>query len=348
MHSELQQRPFRELAGVCAAIIAFWMAEAFFIASNFVYNASAFAIPAAAWPDVLLLELCTAALWAVFTPIVAALAERLPLRRGHIVRSVFLLLAVIPLLALACTMAEVALLDPGAWGVTSIAVRMHFNILAVAAIAGITRMMDAHRDSAANERRAAELQTAVIDAEADRLRAQTQPSFLFGTLRAIRDRVRTDPGGADQMLVTLSELLRSRLNQKAGRMVPLEEELEMAERYFQLQQMHFRTSTAMVLDVEEDVLNAAVPAFALQTLLETAIGEQVPSSVIVRGHARGNVLALEARATPFELTPVAASDAEERLRRWFGVDRRTGIRQDGQTMIALVDLQLRYTARQAR
>jgi LytS/YehU family sensor histidine kinase len=223
----------------------------------------------------------------------------------------------------------------------SIDVRTHQNIFIIAVIAGVTTMMQAHRDAEENARRAVALQTAVAEADTEQLRAQTHPSFLFGTLSAIRDRVRPDPAGADDMIVRLGEFLRRRLHQPAGKNVTLEEELELAERYFELRSMRIAAPASMQLDVDENVLNVEVPPFALQTLLETAIGEQQPSSIVVRGHARGDFLALEVRATPVDAGARPAAIAEARLRQWFGADCGGSVRRDGDTMIALVDLRLR-------
>lgn len=298
---DMRRRPLPVLMGIAAAIVAIWCAVTVFQASDRFYSGRAFGDDPL-WSEVLLGQLNAALVWAVFTPIVVAVAERLSFRRERLLRSLLALLAVIPLLAAVRTVGGAIVVDSVAgYPVTPetirwiLAVMIHYNILIVAVIVGITKMIDVYRDADADERRALELQAAVVDAKAEQLRAQTQPSLLFGVLRAIRERVRSDPAAADRMLVILGELLRRRLHQPSSGMVSLEEELEVVERYFDLQRERFRSPIEVHLDVDDDILDAAVPPFALQTLLETTVGDQRPEWVYVRGEARGDVLALEVR-----------------------------------------------------
>ncbi|HYI07794.1 MAG TPA: histidine kinase [Thermoanaerobaculia bacterium] len=341
-------RPLRELLGIVAALLGAWCAVAVFNSSNFFHYAVATRLPAV-WTVTLYSQLITALIWAAFTPIVVAVAERLSFRRERIPRDVLVLLAVIPLLAIARALLGGAILDigEGRWptesmALRSITVRFHVNCFFIAVIAGITKLMDVYRDADIAERKALALQAEVADAEAGHLRAQTQPSFLFGTLKAIRDRVRTEPDTADRMLVTLGELLRRRLDQRAGEAVTLEAELVSAERYFELLGARSGAPMQVHLDIEEEILNASVPPFALQTLIETAVGDASPAGLSVHGQARASRLALEARALPADAEPAAIASAKERLQQWFGPECNADVRRDGSTVIARVGLRLSY------
>lgn len=344
--AELQRRPMRVLLGICAALIALWCTVAIFVTSNFVLSASAFAGPTE-WLNTFRFQLTSAMTWAAFTPIVVAIVERLSFRREHALRSLLILLFLIPILAVTRAVVGAIALElgerrfPRTWLILlSIEIRIHVNIFFILVIAGITKMMDAHRDADENARRALALQTAVAEAEAEQLRAQTQPAFLFGTLSAIRDHVRPDPARADDMIVTLSEFLRHRLDQPAGSTATLLEELELTERYFELRRVRLGEGATLRLEVDEGALNAEVMPFALQMLLETAIGEEKPSAVVLRGRVRGDFLALEAHATPIAANTTLAAVAEERLQQWFGAGCECSVHREHDTGIARVELPL--------
>lgn len=341
-------RPLHELLGITAALVSIWCAVAIFNSSNFFYHSNLTERPAV-WIVTLYFQLTSALVWAAFTPVVAAVAERLSFRRGRMAVHVLALLAIIPLLALVRAVLGGAVLDIAEgrlpaleMAITSIKVRIHVNIFIIFVIVGITKMMDVYRDADRAERRGLALQAEVAEAEAEHLRAQTQPSFLFGTLQAIRDRVRSEPDTADRMLVSLGELLRRRLDQPAGEEVTLEDELLSTDRYFELLGVRSGAPLEVRLDVEEDVLNAAVPPFAVQTLIETAVGDESPASLFLHGAARNSHLALEARALPAAPSAAAIAAAQQRLQQWFGPECNADVRKDGSTMVARVDLRLRY------
>lgn len=345
-HTEERRRSLPALFGICAAIVASWAVVATFIASNSFYDASAFGSPLP-WSDVLRFQLSAAAVWAVFTPVIVAVAERLSFRREHLLRNLLVLLAFIPLLAVVRAVAGAMVLDvtEGCFPTLSmmrksIAVRLHDNMFIIAMITGITKIVDIHRDIGQNERRALTLQAAVADAEAERLRVQTQPSFLFRTLDAIRARVRSNPAAADQMLVRLGKLLRRSVGPAAGDTVTLEEELDLADQYLALQGMHSDAPMQVVMDVEEDVLQAAIPPFSLQTLLELAMGSEQVSSVVIVGRGRGDVLTLEAHATPGDVPAAGLVSARARLRQCFGTGCNGDVYRAGTTTTACVELRL--------
>jgi hypothetical protein len=317
-----RSRPLAALFGIAAAIVALWCAVAIFLSSRFI------TVPGqhTPWRDVFSSELVSALIWAVFTPIVVALAERIPLRRERIVRDVLALIVIIAILATTRTVANRTI------------PLLQYNMFVVAVIVGITKLMDVYRDADASERQALALEGAVANAEAEHLRAQTQPSLLFGTLSSIRERVTSDPAAADTMLVALGELLRRHLDQPAGTLVTLEEELIATERHLELLRVRHHFA------VDDDVLEALVPPFALQTLLGIAIGDARPTSLAIRVERRAESplvqrLALEAHASPVDATAATLAAAREQLQQRFAGGN---IRTSGSTMIAFVALPLQY------
>ncbi|MFS0724222.1 cache domain-containing sensor histidine kinase [Paenibacillus sp. 1P07SE] len=108
-------------------------------------------------------------------------------------------------------------------------------------------------------------------AELAMLQAQINPHFLFNVLNSIRMKVmrRGDMDSAE-MISSLSKLLRMTIIQDKG-MIPLHEELSMAEAYVKLMNMRQKEETELALDISPEVLMLPVPRFFLQPLIENAI-----------------------------------------------------------------------------
>lgn len=123
---------------------------------------------------------------------------------------------------------------------------------------------------AAEQVSAAALETELTQSKLDTLRSQLRPHFLFNTLNAVSVLVTEDADKAQQMLLRLSTLLRRSLDERAQE-VPLRHELAFANHYLDIQRGRFGDQLAVHLAIDPAVLNACVPVFLLQPLLENAI-----------------------------------------------------------------------------
>jgi two-component system, LytTR family, sensor kinase len=100
---------------------------------------------------------------------------------------------------------------------------------------------------------------------------QLHPHFLFNTLQSISTLIHRDPVGADAMLGKLSELLREILRRSNSALVPLGDELRMAEAYLDLAKIRHGERLRVQIDVPESVRTALVPVLLLQPLRENAL-----------------------------------------------------------------------------
>jgi LytS/YehU family sensor histidine kinase len=80
-----------------------------------------------------------------------------------------------------------------------------------------------------------------------------------------------DPGGVRRMIARLSELLRHVLDEEAPQEVPLSQELEFLDDYFEIQSIRFQGRLDTEVDVPSDLYDAQVPNLILQPLVENAI-----------------------------------------------------------------------------
>ncbi len=131
---------------------------------------------------------------------------------------------------------------------------------------------DGARRARQQERRASALEQSLATARMDALRSQLHPHFLFNTLNSISSLIRQNRNSdAVEMIGGLSELLRESLRQDTVRVIPLSEELELAERYLAIEQPRFGDRLTISHDIEPEAERVLVPPLRLQPLLENAI-----------------------------------------------------------------------------
>jgi len=120
--------------------------------------------------------------------------------------------------------------------------------------------------------RAAQLETQVAHARLGALKAQLQPHFLFNTLNAIVVLVRQQKGQqAEETLARFSDLLRAVLADMDAQEVTLARELEYLRLYLSIEQLRFSDRLDVDIDVDPELLDAAVPHMGLQPIVENAI-----------------------------------------------------------------------------
>jgi signal transduction histidine kinase len=119
--------------------------------------------------------------------------------------------------------------------------------------------------------RAERLKASLAAARLDALKTQLNPHFLFNTLNSISSLMYTDTEAADRMMARLSELLRSTIRNDGAQEVTLGEELEIVDRYLQIEKIRFDERLKVTVAAEPGALEGLVPAFSLQPLVENAV-----------------------------------------------------------------------------
>ena len=116
---------------------------------------------------------------------------------------------------------------------------------------------------------------AETEARVQALQSRIRPHFLFNSMNTIAALTRSDPEKAEMAVENLADLFRVSLSD-ARKQVPLEEELELCQRYIEIEQLRLgdRLEVKWDLDVPDD---AQVPALLLQPLLENAIYHGIES-----------------------------------------------------------------------
>lgn len=103
------------------------------------------------------------------------------------------------------------------------------------------------------------------------LESRIHPHFLFNTLNSIAALIREEPILAEKMVEKLSALLRYSLDANSESLVTLEQELEITEKYLEIEKARFDKRLEYKIETEENFALVKVPPLALQTLVENSI-----------------------------------------------------------------------------
>jgi LytS/YehU family sensor histidine kinase len=163
------------------------------------------------------------------------------------------------------------------------------------------------------------------------LQAQVNPHFLFNTLNTIAVLVRDDDRqGAVHIVEHLSEMLRRTLGRQQANQVSLGEELELVRQYVAIEQARFSDRLRPEFRVDDSLLAAMAPSFALQHLVENAIRHGIArdpdaGSLIIAAERVGDVLEITVTDDGVGIDPDAPiprghgiDNTRERLRALYG------------------------------
>ncbi len=103
------------------------------------------------------------------------------------------------------------------------------------------------------------------------LKSQIDPHFLFNVMNTLYTLVGSEPAKAREFIASFSALYRKVLGSRERTIVPVQEELELVRHYLFLQRIRFGDSLQVSVDVPAKALQAYLPPFTLQMLLENAI-----------------------------------------------------------------------------
>jgi len=318
-----------------------------------------------AWPVLFAVIVISWLPWAVATPLVGALARRVPPARFRSPQTWLAHLSACAAVALTSA-AWTAFLhaafnpyaDPRPPGVASIFADNLLNnivsslILYVGILTVYEGLRSAHRLAAA-QTETARLNEGLAQARLSALRNQVEPHFLFNALSGVAALVREGrDADAVDAIATLGDLLRRTLDNPSHE-VPLREELDVLNDYLKIQTMRFGARLALRIDVPEEFLGVPVPNLILQPIVENAIKHGIArrangGAIAISASAAGDRLILRVRNDGPPLADVrepeggiGLANLRSRLRGLYGDAFGLVLRDDGAGVEASVTLPLR-------
>ena len=157
--------------------------------------------------------------------------------------------------------------------------------------AGLNYAAVAAEQSHQADRRAVESRALAREAELRALKMQINPHFLFNSLHSIAALTAVDVVRAREMCVRLSDFLRAGLALGERESIPLSEELALARRYLEVEQIRFGERLRVEENVAPDCEQCAIPALLLQPLVENAVKHGIA------GMVEGGAISLTATRT---------------------------------------------------
>ncbi len=138
-------------------------------------------------------------------------------------------------------------------------------------IYGLFTALDYYRKYKDKQSEVARIEAQLNRTKLSVLKMQLQPHFLFNALNSISGLMDIDVKRAQLVTARLGDLLRGILEQDERIYTSLQEELEHVTNYLDIEKIRFEDRLAIILDVEEQLLQARVPSMLIQPLAENAI-----------------------------------------------------------------------------
>jgi two-component system, LytTR family, sensor kinase len=211
---------------------------------------------------------------ALFLPLLFWLARRHPVERTSWARTVPLALVV----CFGCAVAKSVIYlpvdrylgepDVTLKGLLTVDTLSEFTTFGY--VLGIIYAVEFYRRYQMRQADTTRLESELTRARLDALVAQLRPHFLFNTMGAIGELVHQDPAAADRMLTMLSDLLRETLRRPGDTDIPLPDEMALVARYVEIMRVRYGNRLTVEVHVAPQSLEAIVPAFLLQPLVENA------------------------------------------------------------------------------
>ncbi|MDV0439443.1 sensor histidine kinase [Xanthomonas sacchari] len=148
---------------------------------------------------------------------------------------------------------------------------LSLQLSGIALLIGLLGMAALH-----NHVRIKQLVERAKQAEIDALTARVQPHFLFNTLNTAVMLVHRQPQQVEQLLMDLSDLFRAAL--AAPDLVDLQDEIDLARRYLDIEAIRFGPRLRVHWDVPETPVSVRIPRLSLQPLLENAVHHGIECS----------------------------------------------------------------------
>ena len=174
------------------------------------------------------------------------------------------------------------------------------------------------------------LEVALREAEHRALSAQINPHFLFNSLNTLRSLIDENPEKAREAVTELARLFRASLKTTRRNLITLREELETVHSYLSLEQSRFESRLVVHGDIPEAAMEATLPPFLLQTLIENAIkygvGPHPQAEISYRAHLDAQGLTLQvtnpgqvrAQSPRDSVTGIGLENSRLRLQLLFG------------------------------
>ena len=115
------------------------------------------------------------------------------------------------------------------------------------------------------------LENTLKDAKLNTLAGQLNPHFLFNSLNNLRFMVHQDAKRAEDMITSLSDILRYSLDVSKRDKVVVQEEIDIVQHYIELVKIQLGHRLKYQSDIDPEVSQCLIPPMVVQMLVENAV-----------------------------------------------------------------------------
>lgn len=233
------------------------------------------------WQD-LVFQVCDWLFLGALTPIVYYLGRRFPLARSH--WKIPLAAHLVGSLGLCTGWASLGILAglllhtyPAEGPLKTaffswILISLPFSVSIYFAVLGCVYAFSYFVEARTQEAQAARLKAQLAEAQLKALQMQLNPHFLFNSLNALAVLVREqDTTAASHMLELVGDVLHEVLRSDRAHEIPLEDEVKFLKQYLAIEQVRFSDRLRVEWSINRETVDALVPSFVMQPLVENAI-----------------------------------------------------------------------------
>ena len=176
------------------------------------------------------------------------------------------------------------------------------------------------------------LRASTAQARLQALQARVEPHFLFNTLAHVKWLYRRDAERGRHMLERLIDYLHAALPRVRQSTTTLDQELQLAHAYLDIQQIRIGGRLAFTIEVPDEFATLRFPPLMLLTLVENAIKHGIApqtegGTIAIRAHVEDDKLRIEVRDTGAGLreskgSGMGLANVRARLSALFGAGAR--------------------------
>jgi len=259
-------------------------------------------LPEFAWGNLAMASLFVQ--WIVLLCAALLCAARQLLAQLSVAGGVLLSFVIILLVTLGSSLVAMTILNPSAY--TQLDQWWVLRNQMMAAVVGGIALRYFYLQQQLRAREQAELQARI-----ESLRARIRPHFLFNTMNSIASLIGSRPEQAEQVVEDLSELFRASLVE-SSRQTTVADELHLCRLYLRIEQLRLGERLQVDWQLDEDLLDSAMPSLILQPLVENAVYHgiaQIPEGgrVCIRLSCAGNSIVVGVE-NPVPASPAAVTN----------------------------------------
>ena len=165
--------------------------------------------------------------------------------------------------------------------------------------------------------------------EMQQLMAQMNPHFLYNTLEIIRSFLSFDPDTSEQLIVSLTEILRYSVD-ASRQEVRLAEDMEYINKYLNIQRCRFGDRFHCEINLSEACDQCLVPKLLIQPLIENSIKygfrKKMDICIRVEGHVEHGILCIRVSDDGLGMDEEEAKTLQQRLLTFDNSARSIGLR----------------------